>query len=53
MGDTEDNKLHVGGLNYDSTSEDLKSLFSKYGDVEDGKSWLMLLRPQGARDKVY
>ena len=38
MTETEQNKLHVGGLSFDSTGEDLKDLFAKFGEVEDGKS---------------
>lgn len=31
------NKLYVGNLSYRATDEDLRSLFSQFGDVDDVK----------------
>lgn len=40
---SDDGKLYVGSLSFDTTEKSLEEVFSKYGSVIEGKSYIACL----------
>jgi RNA recognition motif-containing protein len=40
---SDEGKLFVGGLSFDTNEQALEQVFSKYGQISEGESWVRII----------